>query len=93
MKLAEDIRTVTDLKTRAAELIETVNETRRPLVVTQNGKARAVLVDVETYEALRDATVMLRLTQGGEADARAGRTVPQARVMERVRRRAKQSRQ
>ena len=50
MKLDEDIRPVTYLKTRAADLIRQVNETHRHVVITHNGKAAAVLLDPESYQ-------------------------------------------
>jgi prevent-host-death family protein len=92
MKLSEDIKPVTYMKTRAAELLRDVKRSRRPIVITQHGEAQAVLLDVATYEAMRDATLLLRLTAQGEADAQAGRTVPQAEAFARVRRKLKQER-
>jgi len=87
MRLKEDIKPVTYLKTRSAELLETVNESRRPVVITQNGEARAVVLDVGTYEELRDAVLMLRIAAQGEADVEAARALPQAEVFARIQRR------
>jgi prevent-host-death family protein len=87
VKLTEDIKPMTYMKTRAAELLREVKRSRRPVVITQNGEAQAVVLDVATYEALRDATLLLKLTAQGEADVQAGRTVPQSEVFARVRRR------
>lgn len=75
MKLSEDIQPVTALKTGAARLLQQVNETRRPVVITQNGQARAVLQDPASYEGMRDAIAMLKLMVQGEEDIRAGRVV------------------
>jgi prevent-host-death family protein len=90
MKLTEDIKPVTYMKTRAAELLREVKRSRRPVVITQHGEAQAVVMDVATYEALRDATLLLQLTAQGESDVQAGRTLPQAEVFKRVRRRLAQ---
>jgi prevent-host-death family protein len=87
MKLTEDIKPVTYMKTRAAELLREVKESRRPVIITQHGEAQAVVLDVRTYEALRDATLLIQLTAQGEADVQAGRTLPQSEVFDRVRRR------
>ena len=43
MKITQDIRSVTDLKRNTRELIDQVTETKRPVVLTTNGKAEAVL--------------------------------------------------
>jgi len=90
MKLTEDIKPVTYMKTRAAELLREVKRSRRPVVITQHGEAQAVVLDVETYEALRDATLLLQLTAQGEADVQAGRTVPQSEAFARARKRLSQ---
>ncbi|MBI5542873.1 MAG: type II toxin-antitoxin system Phd/YefM family antitoxin [Deltaproteobacteria bacterium] len=87
MKLTEDIRPITQLKTRAAELVRSVSRSRRTVVITQHGEARAVLLDVATYEALRDAALMHKLIGQSEAAIQQGRTVPQKTAFERVRRR------
>jgi prevent-host-death family protein len=87
MKNKPDVRPVTQMKTRAAELLRTVDETRRPIVITQNGKPRGVLIDYESYQATREATLLLKLLAQGEADVRAGRLSSQEDVFEDARRR------
>lgn len=90
MRIAEDIKPVTYMKTHASQVLKTVNETRRPLVITQNGEARGVLLDVATYQELKDATLMLKLVAQGEEDVRQGRLTPQADVFSRVRSRLRE---
>lgn len=80
MGLRQDIRPVTYLKTRAAELLSQVNESRHPIVITQKGEPKAVLQDPESYESMRSALLMMKLLAQGEADSRAGRVTPQDRV-------------
>ena len=74
MRMKEDIRPVTYLKNRAADLLAQINATHRPVVITQNGEARAVLQDPESYEQMRRAIGVLKLVAQGEADVQAGRT-------------------
>src|SRR5262245_56145029 len=85
MRLTEDIKPVTYMQTQAAQLLQHVHESRRPVVITQNGEAKAVLVDVQSYEALKNAALMLKLTSQGEADIGAGRTMTQHQALSRVR--------
>jgi prevent-host-death family protein len=85
MRLNEDIKPITYMKSRAAELLRTVGETRRPVVITQNGEPKGVLVDVTSYQELRDAVLLMKLIAQGEADVRAGRTVPQDEVFRKLR--------
>ena len=87
MKTAEDIRSVTELKTGAAKMLRTVGETRRPIVITQSGEPRGVLMDFSSFQEMRDATLLLKLVAQAESDVRAGRVAPQAEVFSRIRRR------
>ena len=87
MKLQLDVRPVTQRKTRAAELLRTVDETRRPIVITQNGKPRGVLLDFESYQEIRQSSLLLKLLAQGEADVRAGRVLAQEDVFAEARRR------
>ena len=84
MNLAEDIHPVTYLKGNAAHLLHQVNETRRPVIITQNGLARAVLQDTASYESMRNAIAMLKLMVQGENDIRADRVSGQEEVFTRI---------
>jgi len=84
MNLTEDIQPVTYLKGNAAHLLHQVNETRRPVIITQNGLARAVLQDTASYESMRNAIAMLKLMVQGENDIRTGRVSGQEDVFTRI---------
>lgn len=84
MNLTEDIQPVTYLKGNAAHLLQQVNETRRPVIITQNGLARAVLQDTASYESMRNAIAMLKLMVQGENDIRADRLSGQDEVFSRI---------
>lgn len=77
MKISTDIKPVTYLKSRAADMLKQVNETRRPIIITQNGEPKAVLQDPESYENMRNAIGMLKLISLGEEDIRNGKSKPQ----------------
>ena len=74
MDTSRDIQPVTALKREAAELIKRARETAAPIVITQNGRATAVLQDVESFERQRKALLLLKLLAQGDADHEAGRT-------------------
>lgn len=80
MHITSDIKPVTFLKNRAADLLNQINETHRPVIITQNGEPRAVLQDPESYENMRNAIGILKLVSQGEADIRNGK----ARIQEDV---------
>ncbi|HEY9159456.1 MAG TPA: type II toxin-antitoxin system Phd/YefM family antitoxin [Desulfomonilia bacterium] len=65
-----DIKPISYLKARAADLFKHINETHRPVIITQNGEARAVLQDPESYEAMRNTIGILKLIAMGEEDIR-----------------------
>lgn len=71
--LSEDIRSVTDLKRHTREILQQVHKTGRPVVLTVNGRADAVLLDAKTYEKHLRAFNLARLLAEGEADVSAGR--------------------
>ena len=77
MNLKKSIEPITVLKTRSAQLIEEAREARQPIVITQNGKATAVLQDVESYEDQRHALLMLKALAQGDQELKAGQGLSQ----------------
>ncbi|MGH7928110.1 MAG: type II toxin-antitoxin system Phd/YefM family antitoxin [Candidatus Binatia bacterium] len=92
MKMREDIRPVTYLKSRAADLLDQLNKTHRPVVITQNGEARAVIQDTESYERTKTAVGFLKLLVQGEEDIRSGKIYDQDEVLDRIARKLKRPR-
>lgn len=90
MNLVDDIQPVTYMKSHAANLLQQVNETRRPVIITQNGQARAVLQDPASYENMRNTIALLKLMVQGEEDIRAERYSGQDEVLARIRARLDQ---
>jgi prevent-host-death family protein len=73
---AEVVQPASDLQAHAAELVRRVQETRRPVVLTEHGREAAVLVDRESYQELLEELELLRDVHRGLADVEAGRVVP-----------------
>jgi prevent-host-death family protein len=80
MNISTDIKPVTYLKAKAADLLKQINETHRPVIITQNGEPRAVLQDPQSYENMRNAIGILKLISQGEGDIRNGRVKSQEDV-------------
>lgn len=80
MSIEKDIRSITYLKSRAADLLKQVNETHRPVIITQNGEPKAVLQDPQSYESMRNALGLLKLISQGEEDIRKGNVRSQEEV-------------
>ena len=85
MSQRADVKPITYLKNRTADLLREVREGGHAVTITQNGEARAVLMDVDTYDRWRSAMALLKLLAQGEADVEAGRTVKQSDVFRRAR--------
>ncbi|MBU0972764.1 MAG: type II toxin-antitoxin system Phd/YefM family antitoxin [Proteobacteria bacterium] len=80
MHMIDDIKPVTYLKSKAADLLNQINTTHRPVIITQNGEPRAVLQDPKSYEDMRNAIGLLKLISQGESDVRNGKVKPQENV-------------
>jgi prevent-host-death family protein len=82
VNITNDIKPVTYFKSHAAAMLKQVNETHRPVVITQNGEAKAVLQDPESYENMRNAIGLLKLLSQGETDVRDGEVIAQSDVFD-----------
>ena len=74
MQIVNDIKPVTYLKNRAADVLKQINETHRPMLITQNGEAKAVIQDPKSYEDMRNAISLLKLLSFAEEDIKNGNT-------------------
>jgi prevent-host-death family protein len=80
INLKNDIKPISYIKTNAAEMMKYVNERKNPIVITQNGEARAVLVDIETYQETQDAFALINLIKIAEKDMQDGNVEPADKV-------------
>jgi len=86
MNITSDIKPVTYLKSRAADLLNQINDTHRPVIITQNGEPRAVLQDTESYENMRNAIGILKVLSQGESDIKNGKIKSQEDVFNAIER-------
>ena len=77
MNLKSDVKPITYLKNNTAELVRDVSQSGRTMLITQNGEAKVVVMDVETYSRWRDALALMKMISQGEADADSGRLILQ----------------
>ena len=84
MNISKDIKPVTYLKSRAADLLKQINDTHRPVIITQNGEPRAVLQDPQSYEDMRNAIGILKLISQGEEEIKDGKSKPQEKVFKNI---------
>ncbi|MBW2261998.1 MAG: type II toxin-antitoxin system Phd/YefM family antitoxin [Deltaproteobacteria bacterium] len=84
MKLDDDVKPITFLKNRTAELVRHVSTSGRSVVITQNGEAKVVVMDVAQYDRWRRTMALLKITAMAEADVEAGRTLSQDEAFDRA---------
>jgi len=85
VRLTNRVKPITYLKANAAEILRDVAEGGEPMIITQNGEAKAIIQDIASYEETQETLAFLRLVAMGEADIRAGRTRPLRDVIEELR--------
>lgn len=88
MNIIKDIQPVTTFRNHSVEFLNHIRETGRPLILTVNGKAAAVLQDADAYQRLLDLAACANAGEGirqGRDDAASGRTLPAAEAFDMVR--------
>ena len=84
MDRRRDVKPITYLKSRTADLVREVTEGGHAVTITQNGEAKVVVMDVDTYDRWRAAMVLLKLIAQAESDVQGGRTLKQVDVFRRA---------
>ncbi|WP_304308946.1 type II toxin-antitoxin system Phd/YefM family antitoxin [Pseudacidovorax intermedius] len=85
MRYSTQVKPISYLKANAAEVLDTLAQRREPLVITQNGEARAVIQDVVSFEETQETLALLKLLALGQQDVEAGHLKPLADVVQRLR--------
>lgn len=89
IELDKDVKPISEFRANATSLIDQVNKTKRPLVITQHGKSSAILLDVREYEALMDKVELLSDLAEAEEDIKNKRVYSTDKVKEMLRKRTK----
>ncbi len=85
MRYSSQVKPISYLKANAAEVLAQLAEQRKPLIITQNGEAKAVLQDVASFEETQETLALLKILVLGSHDVEAGRVKPVADVASRLR--------
>lgn len=72
MKLSSQIKPISYLKSHTAEIVKSLTENREPLVITQNGEAKIVVMDVKSFEEQQDTMALLKLLALGNREIEEG---------------------
>jgi prevent-host-death family protein len=89
MKLSSQIKPISYLKAHAAEIVRNLGEKGEPLIITQNGEAKAVLQDIASYEQTQETMALLKILAIGTLQIEEGKVQPAADVIRELRERRK----
>ena len=85
MDLSSQIKPISYLKAHAADIVRTLGEQGGPMVITQNGEAKAVLQDIQSYERMQETLTLLKILALGRRQIEDGRVVPAADALRTLR--------
>ena len=85
MKLSTQIKPISYLKAHAAEIVRTLSVQGEPLVITQNGEAKVVLQDIESYEQTQETMALLKILALGTRKIKEAKVQPAGDVVQRLR--------
>jgi prevent-host-death family protein len=89
VNLKADIKPISYIKTNAANMMKYVNDNKNPIIITQNGEAKAVLLDVESYQDMQDAFSLMGIIKESEKDIQNGNYKESGSVFNELRNRIK----
>jgi prevent-host-death family protein len=73
MKYSTQIRPISYLKSHTAEIVRELTDQREPMVITQNGEAKAVIQDVKSYEETQETMALLKILALGNEQLKSGK--------------------
>jgi len=82
MYLSQDIKPISYLKAKTADVINNVNDNQRTVIITQNGEAKAVVQDIKSYENLQNSLNLLKLIVQSENDIENNDTIEQEKMFD-----------
>jgi prevent-host-death family protein len=85
MRYSTRIKPISYFKANAAEVLADLNDGGEPMIITQNGEAKAIVQDIRDYERTQETLAMLKILAMGKQDIEAGRVKPAREVIERLR--------
>lgn len=91
MTRASRIKPISYFKANAAEIIQELGESGEPMIITQNGEAKAIVQDIVSYEKTQETLALLKILALGEQQVKEGKTVSATQAMRRFRERVKQT--
>ena len=73
--LVKNLKPISYVKAHTTEIVKNVGETKAPIIITQNGEAKAVILDIESYQKTLNAVNLAKLLSFSEKDLKIGNVV------------------
>lgn len=87
MRYSTQIKPISYVKAHASELLDRIEEEREPIIITQNGEAKAVLMDIHSFEESQETLALLKILAIGKKEVEQGRTFTVDEVARTIRKR------
>ena len=89
MRYSQQIKPISYLKANAAEVMTKLAESGTPMIITQNGEAKAVIQDINSYEQTQETLALLKILALGQQQVEAGKVTPVKDVVQRIKNKRK----
>lgn len=89
MRYSQQIKPISYLKANAAEVMNNLTRSREPLIITQNGEAKAVIQDIASYEKTQETLALLKILALGQKQVEAGQITEVNEVVNRLKNKRK----
>lgn len=84
MNIKEDIKPVSYIKSHAAAVLKYINEKKRPVIITQNGEAKGVFIDSDTYQNMKNTMSLMKMLLIAENQVSQGQTIEQNQLFKKL---------
>ena len=85
MKPSTNIKPISYLKANASDVVNQLQEQREPMIITQNGEAKMVVQDIESFEKTQQTLALLKILALGQQQIETGQVVEVSTAIERIR--------
>jgi len=75
INLAQDLKSISYVKAHTTEIVRHVENSKTPVVITQNGEAKAIIIDIKSYQKTINAINLAKLLSFGEKDIKNGNVI------------------
>lgn len=89
MNIKQDIKPISYIKSNIADVIKKINETHNPVIITQNGEAKGVFIDTESYQNMQNTILLMKLLINSENEIDNNTIIDQSEVFTRIEKKLK----